>query len=65
MVGQMSTTFVKVGRIGKTHGLKGELKITIDDPYFDDLMGVDSLLVAVGRAICALLRAVPAQRQPT
>lgn len=44
----MSATFVKVGRIGKTHGLKGELKITIDDPYFDDVMGVDSLLVAVG-----------------
>lgn len=44
----MSATFVKVGHIGKSHGLKGELKITVEDAYFDDLVDIDSLLVAVG-----------------
>jgi 16S rRNA processing protein RimM len=28
--------FVKIGKIGSTHGLKGELKLLVEDAYWDD-----------------------------
>jgi 16S rRNA processing protein RimM len=44
----MKEELVKVGRIGRPHGLRGELKISIEDHYFEDVVQQDSLLVAVG-----------------
>ena len=38
----------KVGKIGRPHGLHGELKVSIDDLYFEDVVQQDSLLIAVG-----------------
>lgn len=38
----------KVGRIGRPHGLRGELKVSIDDLYFEDVVQQESLLIAVG-----------------
>lgn len=44
----MKGELIKVGRIGRPHGLRGELKVSIDDIYFEDVIQQDSLLVAVG-----------------
>lgn len=38
----------KVGKIGRPHGLRGELKVSIDDLYFEDVVQQESLLIAVG-----------------
>lgn len=37
--------YVNVGRIGKTHGLKGELKLTLEDQFLMDVMQVEALFV--------------------
>ncbi|MEZ4985514.1 MAG: ribosome maturation factor RimM [Saprospiraceae bacterium] len=37
--------YVLVARIGKTHGLLGELKINIADDFIDDLLESESMLV--------------------
>ena len=44
----MRKGLVKVGRLGKTHGLQGELKVSLDDQYFDEVVELDSLLVNIG-----------------
>jgi len=38
----------KVGKIGRPHGLRGELKVSIEDLYFEDVVQQESLLIAVG-----------------
>jgi len=44
MIGEV----VKIGRIGRTHGFKGELKINLEDAYHQDALASKSLLVAIG-----------------
>ncbi|MEL6832529.1 MAG: ribosome maturation factor RimM [Bacteroidota bacterium] len=44
----MRKGLVKVGRLGKTHGLQGELKVSLEDQYFDEVVELDSLLVNIG-----------------
>lgn len=44
----MKDEMTKVGKIGRPHGLRGELKVNIDDLYFEDVVQQDSLLIAVG-----------------
>ena len=39
---------IKIGRIGKTHGVRGELKINIEDRYFDDAIAANSLVLKLG-----------------
>jgi len=39
---------VKIGRIGKTHGVKGELKISVEDRYYDDAFMVESFILKLG-----------------
>lgn len=43
----MSKGLVKVGRLGRTHGLQGELKVLIDDQFFDEVVELDSLLINI------------------
>lgn len=43
----MKKALVKVGRLGRAHGLKGEIKIKIEDAYFDDLLESESLLIEI------------------
>lgn len=43
----MNKALVKVGRLGKAHGLKGEIKVKIEDAFFDDLVSSDSLLIEI------------------
>lgn len=44
----MSETFVKVGRIGRVHGLKGELKFSIEEDYEEDAVEAKSFLLQIG-----------------
>jgi 16S rRNA processing protein RimM len=44
MIGEV----VKIGRIGRTHGFKGELKISVEEAYQQDALACKSLLVAIG-----------------
>lgn len=39
--------YIKIGSLGKTHGLKGELKFRIDEEYIDDFNEVDVLFVKI------------------
>ncbi len=39
---------IKIGRISKPHGVRGELKISVQDRYFDDAMATDSLILKLG-----------------
>jgi 16S rRNA processing protein RimM len=48
MAGVMKDELTKVGKIGRPHGLRGELKVGIDEMYFQDVIQQDSLLIAVG-----------------
>lgn len=43
----MKKALVKVARLGRAHGLKGEIKIKIEEAYFDDLISSESLLVEI------------------
>ena len=36
---------VKVGRVGRPHGLKGELKLIVEDHYEDELLAAAAVLV--------------------
>jgi len=38
----------KIGRIGKTHGVRGELKINIEDRYVEDAFSVESIIMKLG-----------------
>lgn len=38
----------KIGRIGKTHGVRGELKISIEDRYLEDAFSVQSIVMKLG-----------------
>jgi 16S rRNA processing protein RimM len=44
----MSENFVKVGRLGRVHGLKGELKFSIEEAYLEDTINAKSLLIHLG-----------------
>lgn len=44
----MKEEMTKVGRMGRPHGLRGELKVSIEEIYFEDVVQQDSLLIAVG-----------------
>mgnify|MGYP001794971647 CR=1 FL=1 len=44
----MRKGLVKVGRLGKTHGLQGELKVSLADQFFNEVVELDSLLVNIG-----------------
>ena len=44
----MKGEMTKVGRMGRPHGLRGEMKVSIEDVYFQDVIQQDSLLIAVG-----------------
>lgn len=37
--------YIKVGRIGKVHGLKGELKLMVEDQFLMDVMQIEALFV--------------------
>lgn len=39
--------YVQIGTLGKTHGLKGELKFKIEEEYIDDFNEVDVLFIQV------------------
>lgn len=39
--------YIQIGTLGKTHGLKGELKLKIDEEYIDDFNEVDVLFVKI------------------
>lgn len=43
----MNKAIVKVGRLGRSHGLLGEIKVRIEDQYLDDVLSADSLLVEI------------------
>ena len=43
----MKKKLVKIGRLGRAHGLQGELKLRIEDTYLEDLPAIEHLLVAV------------------
>ncbi len=38
----------KIGRIGKTHGVRGELKISIEDRYMEDAFSAQSIIMKLG-----------------
>jgi len=40
-------TFVQIGRSLKAHGLKGELKLNIEELYLDDLFEMNALFIEV------------------
>lgn len=44
----MSDNFIKVGRIGKVHGFKGELKFSVETEYLEDILKAGSFLVHLG-----------------
>ena len=48
MASTVKQELVKVGRIGRPHGLRGELKVSLEEAYFEDVVQRDSLLVSVG-----------------
>lgn len=39
--------YVKIGYLGKTHGVKGELKLKLDDAFIDDFNNADVVFVKV------------------
>lgn len=39
---------VKIGRVNKAHGVKGELKVSIEDRYFDDAVEAESFIMKLG-----------------
>lgn len=39
--------YIQIGTLGKTHGLKGELKFKIEEEYIDDFNEVDVLFIKV------------------
>lgn len=43
----MSKAFVKIGKLGRAHGLHGEIKARIEDHLLDDALKADSLLVEI------------------
>lgn len=43
----MNKALVKIGRLGRTHGLQGEIKVRIEDQYLDDVLAADSLLIEI------------------
>ena len=44
----MSEDFIKVGRIGRVHGLRGELKFSAEEDYIEDIIKAQSFLVRLG-----------------
>ncbi|MEO1434406.1 MAG: ribosome maturation factor RimM [Bacteroidota bacterium] len=42
----MLEDYIKIGRTGKAHGLHGELKISIEDEFLEDLDYLDVLFIA-------------------
>ncbi len=38
-------TMVKIGRIGKAHGIKGEVKVFIEDAYWEDFLNVEIIFL--------------------
>lgn len=44
----MSENFIKVGRIGRVHGFKGELKFNADEEYLEDIIHAKSFLIHLG-----------------
>lgn len=41
------TKYIQIGYTQKTHGLKGELKLTIEEPYLEDFLKNERLFVEV------------------
>lgn len=44
----MKQKLTEVGRIGKTHGLQGELKLSIESGYEEDLLRQESIFITTG-----------------
>ncbi|MCP4438261.1 MAG: 16S rRNA processing protein RimM [Aureispira sp.] len=41
----MMEEYIKIGRIGKVHGLKGELKLVLDDQFLMDAIQLEALFL--------------------
>lgn len=41
------STYVTIGKIGKAHGLAGELKVSIEERYWEDFLYSDRVFIAV------------------
>lgn len=39
--------YIQIGTLGKTHGLKGELKFKIEEEYIDDFNEIDVLFIQI------------------
>ena len=43
----MNKALVNIGKLGKAHGLNGEIKVRIEEVYLDDAMATDPMLVQI------------------
>ncbi len=40
--------YIEVGRLGKVHGLQGEIKLTMEDKFLVDVLQLDALFLEQG-----------------